>query len=193
MRSMRSCFFPDSLSIVRHSSLKPKMISLSRSTVLNGTLTLRPYTITVRDERDTRRGGEVPTSKSAQGSTADMARANGLANGPRINQVISREQDCGPARAQAHTHLGTPGHWKQQPTLPIVFFPPSTPSHPRSRLSGRHPVVNGRPLTGLGWTRGRGSGSHLTRAFAGSKPLHRSQLLTASAHTGAQTLILGDG
>jgi hypothetical protein len=76
MRSMRSCFFPDLLSIVQHSSLKPEMICLSRSTVLSLTLTLRPYTITVKDERDTRREGEVPTSKSAQGSTADMTRTN---------------------------------------------------------------------------------------------------------------------
>jgi hypothetical protein len=77
MRSMRSCFFPDLLSIVQHSSLKPEMICLSRSTVLSLTLTLRPYRITVKNKRDTKRGEEVPTSKSAQGSTADMTRANG--------------------------------------------------------------------------------------------------------------------
>ena len=76
MRSMRSCFFPDLLSIVQHSSLKPEMICLSRSTVLSLTFTLRPYRITVKNEQDTRRGEEVLTSKSAQGSTADMARAN---------------------------------------------------------------------------------------------------------------------
>jgi hypothetical protein len=76
MRSIRSCFFPDLLSIVQHSSLKPEMICLSRSTVLSLTLTLRPYRITVKDERETRRGEEGPTSKSAQGSTADMTRAN---------------------------------------------------------------------------------------------------------------------
>jgi hypothetical protein len=76
MRSMRSCFFPDLLSIVQHSSLKPEMICLSRSTVLSLTLTLRPYRITVEGERDTRRGEERPTSKSAQGSTTDMTKAN---------------------------------------------------------------------------------------------------------------------
>jgi hypothetical protein len=48
MRSMSSCFFPDLLSIVQHSSLNPAMICLRRSTVLCLTLTLRPYEIIVR-------------------------------------------------------------------------------------------------------------------------------------------------
>jgi hypothetical protein len=48
MRSMSSCFFPDLLSIVQHSSLNPAMICLRRSTVLCLTLTLRPYGIIVR-------------------------------------------------------------------------------------------------------------------------------------------------
>jgi hypothetical protein len=76
MRSMRSCFFPDLLSIDQHSSLKPEMICLSRSTVLSLTLTLRPYKITVRDVEEAGRGEDEPTSKSAQGSTEDMTRAN---------------------------------------------------------------------------------------------------------------------
>ncbi|SRR5258708_5620245 len=48
MRIMRSCFFPDLLSIVQHSSLKPEMICFSRSTVLSLTPTLRFYKITVK-------------------------------------------------------------------------------------------------------------------------------------------------
>jgi hypothetical protein len=80
MRSMRSCFFPDLLSIDQHSSLKPDMICLSRSTVLSLTLTLRFYKRTVKDVKDTRRRKEEPTSKSAQGSTADMAKYERAAN-----------------------------------------------------------------------------------------------------------------
>ena len=48
MRSMRSCFLPDLLSIVQHSSLNPAMICLSLSTVLCLTLTLRVCGMIVR-------------------------------------------------------------------------------------------------------------------------------------------------
>ena len=71
MRSMRSCFFPDLLSIVQHSSLKPDMICLRRSTVLCLTLTLRPCGMIYISRRE---GKENLTSKSPQGSTADMAK-----------------------------------------------------------------------------------------------------------------------
>jgi len=56
MRSMSSCFFPDLLSIVQHSSLNPAMICLRRSTVLCLTLTLRPYGIIVRVTQNTTEG-----------------------------------------------------------------------------------------------------------------------------------------
>ncbi len=110
---MRSCFFPDLLSIVQHSSLKPVMICLSRSTVLSLTLTLRPYTTTVKDEQDTRRGEESGTSKSTQGSTADMARAN-----ETIRRTANRTPRPGhttPNTRDAHDHhvLSRPGRLRQ--------------------------------------------------------------------------------
>src|SRR5258708_3166344 len=88
-----------------------------------------------------------------------------------------------------HKRLG----WKHNSTPLIVVFPiqHTTPSEVTPyRLTP--PVASGRPLTGLGRMRGRGSGSHLMRAFAGSKPLldRTPYCLCAS---GAQTLILGDG
>ena len=58
-----------------------------------------------------------------------------------------------------------------------MFFPSSTVApHPtRVTPAQRHradsPVASGRPLTRNRKESGRGSGSHLTRAFAGSKPL----------------------
>jgi hypothetical protein len=103
MRSMRSCFFPDLLSIVQHSSLKPEMICLSRSTVLSLMLTLRTYTITMKDERDTRRGEEEPTSKSAQGSTGDMTRANERKEGRRTGRW-----PCLALATQPQTHVTLP-------------------------------------------------------------------------------------
>jgi hypothetical protein len=103
MRSIRSCFFPDLLSIVQHSSLKPEMICLSRSTVLSLTLTLRPYRISVKDERDMRRGEEWPTSKSAQGSPADMTRANET-KGRTANWAVA----CLALATQPQTHVTFP-------------------------------------------------------------------------------------
>ena len=72
MRSMRSCFLPDLLSIVQHSSLNPAMICLSLSTVLCLTLTLRVCRIIVRRHQVANLWRN--TSKSPQGSTADMVR-----------------------------------------------------------------------------------------------------------------------
>jgi hypothetical protein len=70
MRSMRSCFLPDLLSIVQHSSLNPAMICLSLSTVLCLTLTLRVCGIIVRVAQCINVWRN--TSKSPQGSTVDM-------------------------------------------------------------------------------------------------------------------------
>jgi len=76
----------------------------------------------------------------------------------------------------AHSQLGSlasiKGRAGSKPTHPIVFS--HLAHHPIRGQAVRltPPVANGRPLTGLGRTRGRGSGSHLTRAFAGSKPLY---------------------
>lgn len=74
MRSMRSCFLPDLLSIVQHSSLNPAMICFSLSTVLCLTLTLRDYGIIVKIIYGRTKRKENITSKSPQGSAADMTR-----------------------------------------------------------------------------------------------------------------------
>ncbi len=70
MRSMRSCFLPDLLSIVQHSSLNPVMICLSLSTVLCLTLTLSVCGIIVRWRQVANL--QRNTSKSPQGSAVDM-------------------------------------------------------------------------------------------------------------------------
>jgi hypothetical protein len=96
--------------------------------------------------------------------------------------AIARWHSTWECQACRHKRLG----WKQKPTYPSVSFPPNTtpPGSPN------FPVVSGRPLTRNRMESSRGSGSHLTRAFAGSKPLHRPRPLLP-LHT-IQALILGD-
>ena len=91
----------------------------------------------------------------------------------QISQMtVWHRSHCTQAQSQLGSLASIKG-WKQQPTHPIVFS--HLAHHPiRTPVATR----NGRPLTGLGRTRGRGSGSHLTRAFAGSKLLYPA-LLTA--------------
>jgi hypothetical protein len=75
MRFMRSCFLPDLLSIVQHSSLNPTMICLSLSTVLSLTLTLRVCEVMIKIVRGMHKERGKHTSKSTQGSVADMTKA----------------------------------------------------------------------------------------------------------------------
>ena len=79
-------------------------------------------------------------------------------------------------------------------TLPLVFSPTYTINPFRSHAMQHWltpPLETGRHLTGTWKDGGRGSGSHLMRAFAGSKPLLIASF-PASGHT-ILTLILGDG
>ena len=83
-------------------------------------------------------------------------------------------------------HMGMPSRHKgwagsiTHPTHVCFPFQHTTPSKVMPhRLTPS--VASGRPLTGLGRMRGRGSSSHLMRAFTGSKPLLIA-LPTASAY-----------